>query len=204
MPKPHTQTAESVTTVDPVGDALRFVDQRRVEPLVRRLLKDTPIFAHLSLAPHEVKQLGYLFRHNSSRALPPDVDETLTDALVVRSTYRFFEERGDDIIVDALLSVPIEWWNVVDVHGQVPYQVWLYGAGDCGFVFRGGTANPVGGFEQGTWFTAFDGPVVRFPDSCAAPPGLARQLSAALAIYGEDRGAIQRWLRSELGRAQFK
>jgi hypothetical protein len=188
-------------------DALRFVDERRIEPLVLRLpaddvFKTTPLFAHLRLAPHELRQLGYLFRLNSSRTTPSRVDATLTDALVARSTYRFFEERGDDLIRDVLLSVPIEWWNVIDPRGEVRYQVWIYAAMDGGFVFPAGTAGPVGSFGQGTWFTAFDAPLDGIPGSRAAPSGLARQLASALAIHG-DRDAIDRWLGSQLAHAHF-
>lgn len=74
---------------------------------------------------------------------------------------------------------------------------------DGGFVFRAGTAEAVGGFGQGTSFTVFDGPIEGLPGSDAAPPGLARQLAAALSIHG-DHDAIGRWLGSQLAHARFE
>jgi hypothetical protein len=184
-----------------LAEALRFVDMRRVDPLVLRFpgdeaFKPTPLFAHLTLADHERKQLGFIFRLNSS-------SRDLTDDMVVRSSYAFFELRGDDVILQNILSVPIEWWNVIDAAGKVRYQVWIFAAADGGFVFDAGTTHAVGIFGQGTWFEPLDAPVKSLPGSHAAPANLAAQLNGARAVHG-DREAVSRWLRSELAMAQFE
>ncbi len=199
-PKTAKNRPKRLVTSSAAGEPLRFVDMRRVEPLVVRFpadeaFKPTPLFAHLALADHERKQLGFLFRLNSA-------SKGLTDDMVVRSSYAFFEARGEDVILQNILSVPIEWWNVIDATGQVRYQLWLYAAADGGFVFDAGTAHAVGRFGQGTWFEAYDAPIKGLPGSHAARPGLAAQLADALAVHG-DRDAVTRWFSSELAMAQF-
>ena len=99
-----------------LAEALRFVDMRRVDPLVLRFpgdeaFKPTPLFAHLTLADHERKQLGFIFRLNSS-------SRDLTDDMVVRSSYAFFELRGDDVILQNAAARNVTAWNTTG-HGAL-------------------------------------------------------------------------------------
>ena len=138
--------------------SLRFADMRWVEAPEHRDQARLPWLAHLTLAPHERRQLVWLVRLCA---------KSLTPRQIFQGSFEFFEAHDCGPIVECSL----EWWNVIDDQRRTRYQLWLYAA-DSGYVFHAGTTRTAARICQ-----------CNFDDDVAAKPvvGLGAELAAAQA-----------------------